>query len=197
MMRKLKIFCAVLGSVLLAFCFAGCVDRDGNGENTVAVTEVQIKTSLPLTLGVTPSEKLIPTVLPAEATDKAVTWSSDKPNIAEVSADGTVTAKAVGTAVITVTTVDGGKTATCNVTVKPQPIPTESVTLNKTTLTLAVDEEETLEATLNPAGATDTVSWSSDHTTIASVTADGTVRGFRTARWSSRRRRAVKPRLVR
>lgn len=51
---------------------------------------------------------LVPTVLPATATQKNVTWESSDTNIAEVDASGVVTAKAKGTARITVTTVDGG-----------------------------------------------------------------------------------------
>lgn len=70
-----------------------------------------------LNLAVNTSEKLTATVTPANATNKAVTWSSKDPSVATVSADGTVTAKKAGTTIITVTTADGGKTATCTVTV--------------------------------------------------------------------------------
>jgi formylglycine-generating enzyme required for sulfatase activity len=69
-----------------------------------------------LSLDVGEKETLIATVLPEDATNKSVTWSSDKPAIATVS-NGLVTAKADGEAVITVTTVDGNKTATCSVRV--------------------------------------------------------------------------------
>ena len=63
---------------------------------------------------------------PADASDQTVTWTSSAPEIARVE-NGKITALAEGTAIITVTTVDGGKTAQCQVTVKP--IPTYSVTL--------------------------------------------------------------------
>ncbi|MDY2929416.1 MAG: S-layer homology domain-containing protein [Clostridiaceae bacterium] len=63
---------------------------------------------------------------PADASDQTVTWTSSAPEIATVE-NGKITALAEGTATITVTTVDGGKTAQCQVTVKP--IPTYSVTL--------------------------------------------------------------------
>ncbi len=55
--------------------------------------------------------------IPADATNKSVTWSSSNTDVAAVDASGNVTAIAFGTATITVTTVDGGKTATCTVTV--------------------------------------------------------------------------------
>lgn len=60
---------------------------------------------------------LTATVQPSNATNQNVTWSSDKPEVATVE-NGTVTAKAAGTATITVTTEDGNKTATCAVTVE-------------------------------------------------------------------------------
>jgi hypothetical protein len=56
-------------------------------------------------------------VTPADATNKAVTWTSSNNAVATVSASGTVTAKTAGSAAITVTTVDGGFTDTCAVTV--------------------------------------------------------------------------------
>ena len=58
---------------------------------------------------------LTATVLPADATNKAVTWSSSNPGIATVNANGTVSFVSPGTATITVTTVDGGKTDSCSV----------------------------------------------------------------------------------
>ena len=57
------------------------------------------------------------TVKPANATNKTVTWSSDKPDVAAVDKDGKVTAQKAGEAVITVKTEDGAKTASCKVTV--------------------------------------------------------------------------------
>lgn len=65
---------------------------------------------------------------PADASDQRVTWSSNHPEIAEVGADGRVTAKAPGTAIITVTALDGGLTARCMITVEKiqeLPVPPE------------------------------------------------------------------------
>ena len=67
------------------------------------------------------TKELTATVAPAEATNKAITWSSDKESVATVDEDGVVTAVAAGTANITVTTTDGSKTATCAITVNPAP----------------------------------------------------------------------------
>ena len=63
------------------------------------------------------SNNLFATVLPSNALDKHLTWSSDNPAIAQVSSDGKVTAKSAGTTTIRVTTRDGGYQATCTVTV--------------------------------------------------------------------------------
>jgi len=63
------------------------------------------------------SQQLVATVTPANATDKRVTWSSSDDSVATVSQNGVVTAIDVGSAIITVTTVDGGFTARCSVEV--------------------------------------------------------------------------------
>ena len=82
---------------------------------TVAVTSVTLDVT-ELALEVPATATLTATVAPEEATDKTVVWTSDNEAVATV-ADGVVTAVAEGTATITVTTVDGGFTATCIVTV--------------------------------------------------------------------------------
>lgn len=83
---------------------------------TINVTGISLdKTSLSMTEGDT--ETLTATVLPSDATDKSVTWSSNNTSVALVSSDGLVTAKAAGTATITVKTNDGGKIASCSVIV--------------------------------------------------------------------------------
>ena len=141
--------------------------------NPIHVTGVTLnKTSLTLTIGET--ETLTATVSPANAADKSVTWSSSNTSVATVSSSGLITAKAVGTTTITVTTTDGGKKATCSVTVNP--IHVTGVTLNKTSLTLIVGETETLTATVSPVDATDkSVTWSSSNTSVATVSSSGVV----------------------
>ena len=86
---------------------------------TVPVTGVTLsQTQASLYYNRTPSTlTLTATVTPDNATNKDVTWTSSNPSAATVNQNGVVTAVAPGTAVITVTTVDGGFTATCTVTV--------------------------------------------------------------------------------
>ncbi len=77
---------------------------------------------------------------------------------------------------ITVTTTDGGKTATCTVTVTNPAVPVQSVSLDKTTLDLNVGENATLVATVLPENADDkTITWSSSNTAVATVDATGKV----------------------
>ncbi|MDO4809700.1 MAG: Ig-like domain-containing protein [Eubacteriales bacterium] len=92
--------------------------------STITVTKVVVpvasvsldKTEVTITVG-DPDEKLTATVAPDNATNKAVTWSSSDESVATVDDEGNVHAVAAGKATITVTTVDGNKTATCTVTV--------------------------------------------------------------------------------
>ena len=132
------------------------------------VTQVELdKTSLELTEGGT--ARLTATILPDNATNKNVTWSTSDASIATVT-DGVVTAVAPGTATITVTTEDGGKTATCAVTVAAATVPVTGVTLNKTSTSLYVGDTETLTATVAPDNATDrAVNWTSSNPSVATV----------------------------
>lgn len=145
-----------------------------NAAAIVPVESVSLdKTSLELTEGGT--ARLTATILPDNATNKNVTWSTSDASIATVT-DGVVTAVAPGTATITVTTEDGGKTATCAVTVAAATVPVTGVTLNKTSTSLYVGDTETLTPTITPDNATNkNLTWSSDDTSVATVDASGLV----------------------
>lgn len=138
----------------------------------VSVTGVKLnKTSTTLAEGAT--ETLTATVEPSSAANKNVTWNSDNPSVATV-ANGKITAVKQGSANITVTTVDGGKTAKCAVTVTP--IAVTGVTLNKSELSLVKGNSETLTATIAPPNASNkSVTWKSDHAEFASVNDAGKV----------------------
>lgn len=140
--------------------------------NTIAVTGVSLNKSA-ITLKAGTQETLTATVAPSNATNKNVTWSSSNTSIATVSDNGVVTAKASGTATITVKTADGGKTASCTVTV---PVNVTGVTLNKTELNMEVGFSYNLTATVAPSNASDkSVTWSSDKTSVATVNSNGNV----------------------
>ena len=88
----------------------------GEGEKPIAVTGVTLNHT-ELKIVDTAEYKLIPTITPENATNKNVTFTSSKPDIAYVDDFGTVTGKKNGEAVITVETEDGKKTANCTVIV--------------------------------------------------------------------------------
>ena len=115
-MKKMWKALAVLTAIaLFGSAFTAC-KSDDDGDDDVSVTGVSLdKPSAELEIGGTLT--LTATVEPANATNKDVSWSSSDENVANV-ANGTVTAVAVGSAVITVKTADGGKEAKCTVTVK-------------------------------------------------------------------------------
>ena len=144
-------------------------------DKEIKVTGVKLNKS-ETSLLVGGNETLTATVLPEDATNQNVTWKSDKPEIATVDANGKVTGVKAGEATITVTTEDGGKTATCKVTVSDKEIKVTGVTLNKATLSLIAGASETLTATVAPADATNKkVTWKSSNAAVATVDAAGKV----------------------
>ena len=144
-----------------------------NAPQTVPVTGVTLdKTSLDLKTG--DNTTLTATVNPESATNKDVTWISDKPEIAAVKG-GTVTAKAAGTAIIAVTTIDGGKIATCTVTVIPKTVQVSGIQVQGSA-SVYVGGSTKLTATVTPTNATNQkVTWSSNNESVATVGTDGTV----------------------
>ncbi|NTV91390.1 MAG: Ig domain-containing protein, partial [Clostridiales bacterium] len=119
--------------------------------------------------------QLAATIYPWYATNQKVTWSSGNPSVAVVDENGLVTGISAGKAVITVTTADGSKTATCTVTVKAV-VKVTGITLNKTSLSLRAGQSSTLTATVLPSNATDSnVTWSSGNTGVASVNSNGRI----------------------
>ena len=153
---------------------AGCTVTVSKKE--IPITEVRLnKSTETLTEGETTT--LTATVLPENTTDsKSVSWRSSNSEVATVDANGTVTAKRAGTAVITATSTNG-KTAGCTVTVSKKEIPITEVRLNKSTETLTEGETTTLTATVLPENTTDSksVSWRSSNSEVATVDANGTV----------------------
>lgn len=118
---------------------------------------------------------ITPIISPGNATNQKVTWDSSDNSVAEVNEYGLVTAVKAGNATITATTVDGGKTATCDVTVEVRTIPVATVTLDITSCEIVVGNIVTLTATVTPDNATNkNVAWSSSDNSVATVE-DGVV----------------------
>ena len=99
---------------------------------TVAVQSVSLNKNT-TTINVGETETLVATISPTNATNQNVTWGTDAPNIATVT-NGVVEGKAVGTASISVETVDGSHTDTCNVTVQQNTTETGKNIFDKDTM---------------------------------------------------------------
>ncbi|MBO4547995.1 MAG: Ig domain-containing protein [Abditibacteriota bacterium] len=135
------------------------------------------KTSVTLKTGETVT--LEATVAPSFAADKGIIWQSYDTSIATVDKNGKVKGVSAGTTTIRAKTRDMGFTAKCKVTVKDPVIPVSGVVLDKTKATVDKGKTVTLTATVAPSNATDKkVTWSSYDTSIATVDANGKVKGI-------------------
>ena len=133
------------------------------------------------------TDVLTPTVLPANATNKTVSFNSGNINVATVDEYGRIKAISAGTASITVTTADvnaAGAQITKNCTVIVQEAPPKPVTeilLNKTAITLRIGESETLTTSVRPADATNKfVSWSSNNNNVSIDAVTGAITAVNT-----------------
>lgn len=142
-------------------------------QTPVAVSSVSLDhASLTLTVG--SFQQLAPVFTQSPPpTDTAVTWTSTNSAVATVDSNGRVKGVANGTATITVTTHDGGKTAGSAVTVTT---PVASVGLNKNTLNIAPGgTDNTLAVSVLPSSADQSVTWSNGGSTIVTVNSSGVV----------------------
>ncbi|MDE6032062.1 MAG: Ig-like domain-containing protein [Oscillospiraceae bacterium] len=137
---------------------------------TNPATAIAIDETASILVGAT--KTLAVTTTPTGADELTYTWTSSATDVATV-ANGVVTGVAAGEAVITVKA--GTLEATCTVTVTAETKPATKVTLNKTTLTLEEEETDTLTATITPADSTDSITWTSSDTAIATVDQTGKV----------------------
>ena len=113
------------------------------------------------------------TVLPEDAAVKELIWTSSDESVVTVDDGGTVTAHRPGSAVITVTTVDGGKTDSCVITV-PAPVPVSGVKLEYDSIIVDINTETELKAIVYPEDAANkNLIWSSSDESVASINSDG------------------------
>ena len=146
-------------------------------ENPIAVTGVKLAYN-DLTLKIGTSLKLVASVEPANAANKAVTWMSSNDAVATVSAEGEVLAKAEGKADITVTTADGGHTATCSFTVTADDVVLIGLKVTPTDVRIKVGQTSSLSVSYDPAGATHRdVIWETSDAAIVTVDANGNIKG--------------------
>ena len=112
------------------------------------------------------------TIVPSNATNKAVTWTSSNSKVATVDKNGKVTAVSVGKAIITAKS-NNGKTADCIIEVV---IPLTKLEVNYESLALLKGESATLKLTITPSNATNkTITWTSSNSKVATVDKNGKV----------------------
>jgi len=161
-----------------------------------------IKTQSAMTLKQNGTAKLSITYTPENATDKTVTWKSSNPGIVSVDNDGNIKGISPGSATITIISNDGSHVATSKITVTGNNISNNNntttnqnnnqtttkssnsvkligISLNKTTLSLNINEEQTLSVTYNPNNVTDkTVTWKSSNKDIVTVDNSGKIKAI-------------------
>ena len=109
------------------------------------------------------------TVLPSDASDKSVTWTSSNSDIVSVTQNGSVTANAMGEAEITATSNDGGFSKSCKVTVIEPLVPATSLTLTPKTMSLNIGDSGALELQILPNDCNEKLKWESSNPSVATV----------------------------
>lgn len=155
----------------------------------LAMCEVTVREPSQIVSGITldPTEvslylgdrlQLNATVLPSTAVDQSITWTSSDNSVATIGYTGYLVTWAVGSAIITATTGDGGYSASCKVTVLPEFIHVESVSI-PSELEIKVGQSVTLTPAILPENATDkSITWQSYDESIVTVTQEGLVTGI-------------------
>ncbi|MCI8617300.1 MAG: hypothetical protein HFJ60_03510 [Clostridia bacterium] len=158
-------------------------NEDGTIEATCTVKVVISATGISLnkstiTINKGNTDTLTVAITPEDTTD-SVNWTSENTSVVTITPDltrrtATITAKTAGTSRITVTC--GSKTAYCTVTVR---VPATGLTISKETATIKVGDTLQLSATPVPSDTTDTITWKSSSSTIATVSNTGLVTGLK------------------
>ena len=165
--------------IVITVMIVGSCEKDLSNKKPVLVTSVTLdKSEITLVL-INDTEQLTATVLPENATNQKVAWTSNNETIAAVDSLGVVTAIGAGQCTITVTTDDFGYTATSEITVLEQPpvvIDVTGVSLDESEVMMKIGDTKQLKATVEPENATNkNVTWSTLDYKIASVDQSGVV----------------------
>ena len=175
--KQLLHFISVAFILITATIVVSCENE--LSKKPVLVTDVKLdKSEITLVL-INDTQQLTATVVPENATNQKVAWTSNNEAVATVDSSGVVTAKGEGQCTITVTTDDFGYTATCEITVLEQPpvvIDVTGVSLDESEVTLNIGDTKQLNAVVEPENATNkNVTWSTLDYKIATVDLNGVV----------------------
>lgn len=129
-----------------------------------------------LSLKTNETELLTAEVSPSNATNKDITWDSSDNSVATVDSSGLVTGISPGTATIYGSTVDGGSSGSCKVTVISDTVSVASVTLSPKKLSMQTGQTDVLKATVMPSNAADaSVTWTTSDSSVVTVSEYGEV----------------------
>ena len=172
MKTKLFIFAA-----FAALLLASCKDLAEPENPRVPVTDISITNPAnPFSLVKGTTYQIKAAVLPENASDKKISYSSNTPTIADVDANGLITANAVGTATITLKAANVSKTITVAVTAVRINVTEVSVSSADENISIVKGRTHQLSASVKPDNATDkTLTYFSSDANTASVDADGLI----------------------
>lgn len=166
MKKTIKLLSLLLLLSTTIACLAACGD--------VAAESLVLSNTM-LTLDVGEVKVVSYTVLPEDASNNTVEWSSSNPSVATVNNVGIITG--IGAGSCTVTGSCGSASARISVTVKK---PVEELILNENNITIREGDTSNLVCTISPNDASDKkVSWTSSDSSIATVNSDGSVTGLK------------------
>lgn len=136
---------------------------------SIKVSDISLS-DIKVNLNIGSTKQLDAEIKPANATNKKVSWKSNKEIVATVSNTGLITAVSKGTATITVITEDGNKTASCEVTVTDKRISVTGVSLSDEKISMSEKSTQKLTAMITPADASNkNVSWKSSNESVVKV----------------------------
>ena len=155
---------------MITIGLSSCSDKD------VSVTGLSLnKSSLTLQKGTT--ETLVASISPEDASNKDILWTSKDETVATVSTTGEVKALKSGTTTITVQSIDGSYTASCQVTVF---VTVTGIKLDKQELSVTEGKTLKLTPTILPEDATNKkIIWSASDNTVASVSPKGEITTYK------------------
>lgn len=166
-MKKItKLFAVIFMLSFVLGCFTACGD---------VPVESLVLSHTGITINVGDTKAVTCTVMPDDATNKTVIWSSSNTAVAMVSNVGVITAVGAGNCIITASS--GNVIESVIVTVKK---PVEQVVLNKTEVTIKEGETFSFVCTIVPNDASEkNITWTSSDSSIATVNNNGTVTGIK------------------
>ena len=165
-------------SYLLIGLFSIILNACGDNFQEIGVETITVDKN-ELTVMVGDKGTIKATIFPHEASNKKINWSSSNTDVATVNVKGEVLGIKEGEAVISVTTDDGNKVASCSLTVTTKIYYVANLTLNTEAMHLYENETTELEATILPENTTNKkIIWTSDNEAVATVDEQGVVKAL-------------------